>query len=64
MSGRPAGEIFVDAQGRTRLDRVRSHTYTRYLVTEHEDGTLVLVPAVTIPLAELASLRDAAGQPC
>jgi hypothetical protein len=54
------GELVVDERGRTSLARVRSHDYGRYTVEEFPDGTLVLTPAITISLVELAALRDPA----
>lgn len=56
----PPGEIVVDSRGRTSLQRVRTHDYDRYLATEHEDGTIVLTPAITVTPLELAALRDPA----
>jgi len=56
----PPGEIVVDSRGRTNLQRVRTGNYSRYTAVEHEDGTLVLTPAVTVTPAELAELRAAA----
>jgi|SRR5260370_5598280 hypothetical protein len=53
-------ELVVDERGRTSLARVRSHHYDRYTVEEFPDGTLVLTPAVTISVVELAALRDPA----
>jgi len=57
----PKGEIVVDARGRTSLARVRDQEFTRYLVDEHADGTLVLTPAIVVTPAELDRLR--AGEP-
>jgi len=53
-------ELVVDERGRTSLARVRSHDYDRYTVEEFPDGTLVLTPAVTISVVELAALREPA----
>ena len=53
-------EITLDSRGRTSLARVRTHNFDRYMVEEHEDGTLVLTPAVTISALELAALRNEA----
>jgi hypothetical protein len=50
-------EITVDSRGRTSLARVRTKVFGRYLATEHEDGTIVLTPAVTVSPAELAALQ-------
>lgn len=55
-------EITVDERGRTVLTRVRTGSYTHYRVTEHEDGTLVLTPVLTITPAELAE-AIAQGKP-
>jgi hypothetical protein len=52
----PDGEIMVDSRGRTSLARVRTRDYTRYLAREDEDGTITLVPAVTVTSAELSRL--------
>lgn len=56
----PANEIVVDTRGRTSLARVRSHHYDRYTVQELSDGTLVLVPALSVSPLELAALGDPA----
>ena len=48
-----ANEITVDERGRTSLARVRTKQFTRYSVEEHDNGTLVLRPAVTVPIGEL-----------
>jgi hypothetical protein len=48
----------VDHRGRTSLHRVRTQVFDRYLVTEHDDGTLVLTPAITLTPAELARIRS------
>jgi hypothetical protein len=50
----------VDERGRTSLARVRSRRCDRYLVEEFPDGTLVLHPAVTVSVVELAALADPA----
>lgn len=52
----PDGEIVVDSRGRTSLHRVRTRDYTRYIATEEEDGTITLIPAVTVTSAEMARL--------
>lgn len=41
--------IELDARRRTSLGRVGQKAHTRYIVEEHEDGTLVLTPALVIP---------------
>lgn len=51
-------EITVDARRRTSLAKVGRQSDDRYLVEEFPDGTLVLTPAVTLSLAEVAALRD------
>jgi hypothetical protein len=48
-----AKEITVDERGRTSLAKVRTRKFTRYTTEEHPDGTLVLTPMVTVPVAEL-----------
>jgi hypothetical protein len=53
-------ELVVDERGRTSLARVRSHDYERYTVEEFPDGTLVLTPAITISVVELAALHEPA----
>lgn len=50
----------VDDRGRTSLAKVTTRRHSRYLVDEFPDGTLVLTPAVTVSLVELAALRDPA----
>lgn len=57
----PPGEIVVDSRGRTSLARVRTHDYDRYLAREHEDGTIVLTPAITVTPAELEKIRQDRG---
>jgi hypothetical protein len=52
------GKIVVDARGRTSLARVRTRGFTEYTVTEHEDGTLVLTPVITISPVEYAALQN------
>lgn len=59
MTAVPKGEIVVDSRGRTTLARVRSKVFDRYRATEHEDGTIVLTPLVTLTPAELVQVRQA-----
>jgi hypothetical protein len=54
----PRGEIVVDDRGRTSLAKVRTRQFTRYLADEHEDGTIVLTPAVTVTPDQLERLRE------
>ncbi|SDT68499.1 hypothetical protein [Actinoplanes derwentensis] len=49
--------IELDARRRTTL---RIGTHSRYLATEHEDGTIVLEPAIVLTQHELA-LRSNPG---
>jgi hypothetical protein len=59
MSGMSAvPTITLDPRRRTSLAKVGRKQDTQYLVSEHDDGTLVLTPAITIPAAELAALAD------
>jgi hypothetical protein len=58
MDGWMRVEVDVDERGRTSLAKVRSRRFSRYLVEEFPDGTLVLTPAVTVSAVELAALRD------
>lgn len=51
-------EITVDDRRRTSLAKVGRPEHRRYLVDEHDDGTIVLTPAVTLSAAEVAALRD------
>jgi hypothetical protein len=53
-----AREVVVDRRGRTSLHRIRTHDFDRYLAVEHEDGTIVLTPAITMTPAELRKLAD------
>jgi hypothetical protein len=46
-------EITVDERGRTSLARVRRQKHERYRAEEYPDGTLVLTPLVTVPVASL-----------
>jgi hypothetical protein len=50
--------ITLDARRRTSLARIGRKEHTQYIVEEHSDGSLSLVPAVTISSAELAALSD------
>ncbi len=49
-------ELVVDSRGRANLNSVRKSRCDRYLVEEHDDGTLVLTPAVLVPAHKLRSL--------
>lgn len=53
-------EIVVDDRRRTSLAKVGRKSDSRYLVEEFDDGSLLLVPAVTISALELAVLRNQA----
>jgi len=53
-------EIVVDERRRTSLAKVGRKSDSRYLVEEFADGSLLLVPAVTISTLELAVLRNEA----
>jgi hypothetical protein len=48
-----ANEITVDGRGRTSFAKVRTRKFDRYSAVEHEDGTLVLTPLVTVPVTDL-----------
>ena len=48
-----ANEITVDERGRCSLAKVRKQKFDRYSTVEHADGTLVLTPLVSVPVAEL-----------
>lgn len=56
----PKGQIIVDSRGRTNLGRVRSHDYDRYFAVEHESGTIVLTPVISMTPAELEELQEQA----
>jgi hypothetical protein len=51
-------EVVLDDRRRTSLARIGRKTDERYLVEEHENGTLVFTPAVTITQHELDILRS------
>ena len=53
----PRGQIVVDDRGRTSLQKVRRQRHDRYTCTEHPDGTIVLVPVISLSPAEVAELR-------
>ena len=53
-------EISLDARRRTSLAKVGNKEHRRYLVQEQPDGTLTLIPAVTISHLELSALADLA----
>jgi hypothetical protein len=54
----PPKEIVLDDRRRTSLARIGRRSDGRYLVEEHDDGTIVLRPAVTISQTELNLLRN------
>jgi hypothetical protein len=54
----PQGEIVVDSRGRTNLARVRTQCWDRYLAAEHEDGTIVLTPAIVLTPEQLERVRQ------
>ena len=58
MAQRKLKEIVVDDRRRTSLAKVGRKGDSRYLVEEFPDGSLLLVPAVTVSALELAVLRD------
>ncbi len=49
--------VELDARRRVALGRLGNPEHTRYLVTEHPDGSLVLTPAVVMTAHEAALLR-------
>ena len=50
--------IELDARRRVALGRLGNPEHTRYLVSEHPDGTLTLTPAVVMTVHEAALLRN------
>lgn len=50
--------VSLDARRRTSLAKVGRKEHSQYLVEEHEDGSLTLIPAVTVSATELAALKD------
>ena len=52
------GKLSLDPRRRTSLAKFGRKEDLEYLVDEQPDGTLVLTPAVTISVTELATLRD------
>lgn len=50
--------IELDARRRTSLGRIGHKEHTRYIADEKPDGTIVLTPAVMVPLTAEA-LKDA-----
>jgi len=50
--------IELDARRRASFGRVGRPEHTRYLVTEEDDGTLVLTPAAVVSDMEARFLRD------
>ncbi|MEJ7764803.1 MAG: hypothetical protein WKF86_04860 [Acidimicrobiales bacterium] len=55
---RPAREITLDDRRRTSLARIGRDSDHRYLIDELPDGTVILIPAVTLSKVELAALSD------
>ena len=49
--------IELDARRRVALGRLGNPEHSRYLVTEHPDGTLLFTPAVVMSAHEAALLR-------
>ena len=50
--------VELDGRRRVALGRLGKPEHTRYLVTEHPDGTLLLTPAVVMTANEAALLRN------
>lgn len=50
--------IELDARRRVALGKLGKPEHTRYLVTEHPDGSLLLTPAVVMTVHEAALLRN------
>lgn len=50
--------IELDARRRVALGKFGKPEHTRYLVTEHPDGSLLLTPAVVMTVHEVALLRN------
>ena len=50
--------VEVDARRRISLGKLGKPDQTRYLVTEHSDGSLLLTPAVVMTAHEAALLRN------
>lgn len=50
--------IELDARRRVALGRLGKPEHTRYLVTEHPDGSLLLTPAVVMAAHEAELLRN------
>lgn len=53
-------EVVLDERRRTSLARVGRKDHDKYLVEEFDDGSVLLVPAVTISRDELEMLRNPA----
>lgn len=49
--------VELDSRRRVALGRLGNPEHDRYLVTEHEDGSLVFTPAVVMTVHEAALLR-------
>jgi hypothetical protein len=56
--GNAGRELLVDERRRTSLAKFGRKEHDRYLVEEYPDGSLLLTPAVTISVTELAVLQD------
>ena len=52
--------IELDARRRASLGRVGRPEHTRYLVSEEDDGTLILTPATVVSDLEARFLQDPA----
>lgn len=50
--------IELDTRRRVSLGRVGRPEHTRYLVSEEDDGTLVLIPAAVVSDLEARFLQD------
>ncbi|WP_420619134.1 hypothetical protein [Candidatus Poriferisocius sp.] len=50
--------VELDARRRVALGKFGKPEHTRYLVTEHPDGSLLLTPAVVMTVHEAALLRN------
>jgi len=60
---RPKGEITVDGRGRVfGFQRIRSpehRHFDRYQASEDENGTITLVPVISVPATELRAGQQA-----
>lgn len=48
----------IEVDGRRRLNLSKIGRHDRYTVTEHEDGTITLTPAIVLSPAEMHYLTD------